>query len=259
MSKIEDYYKGWTRQLDIAEKKQDRLFSQYFYNEYKKMIDDYLVNRRVENVDAYFQLKSLNDLYKNLYVSIGNRMAKWYIKNYEKYINKNETEQYEDIWNQKFTYLGETVAGERIVSISGNRKKEFLRFLRKKMSDKDFQEMGEAQAGRILRKKFLSMSVMNAKRIVRTESVNAANYATNMTAVDVFGKDNLIKEWIASLDERTRVSHAAANGQQVNMNEKFIVMGEYLSHPGDSSGSAGNIINCRCTSAPIPKQSFTIN
>ena len=127
------------------------------------------------------------------------------------------------------------------------------------MSYKDFQEMGEAQAGRILRKKFLSMSVMNAKRIVRTESVNAANYATNMTAVDVFGKDNLIKEWIASLDERTRVSHAAANGQQVNMNEKFIVMGEYLSHPGDSSGSAGNIINCRCTSAPIPKQSFTIN
>ena len=259
MSNIENYYKGWTRQLDIAEKEQDRLFSQYFYSQYKQMIDDYLVNRRVENVDTYFQLTSLNELYKNLYLKIGTRMAKWYMKNYEKYINKQDVEQYEDIWNQKFTYLGETIAGERIVSISGNRKKEFLRFLRKKMSESDFQQLGEAQAGRILRKKFRNMSVMNAKRIVRTESVNAANFATNMTAVDVFGKDNLIKEWITSMDGRERQAHAAANGQQVNMNEKFIVMGEQLSHPGDSSGSAGNVINCRCTSAPIPKPSFTIN
>lgn len=46
------------------------------------------------------------------------------------------------------------------------------------MTDPDFQSMNEVQAARILRKKFNDMSVHNAKRIVRTESVNAANYAT---------------------------------------------------------------------------------
>ena len=55
------------------------------------------------------------------------------------------------------------------------------------MADPDFQSMNEVQAGRILRKKFKDMSISNAKRIVRTESVNAANYATNQSATDVFG------------------------------------------------------------------------
>ena len=62
----------------------------------------------------------------------------------------------------------------------------------------------------------------------------------------------LQKEWIAGLDGRTRDAHVAANGQRRNMNEKFTVMGEQLNHPGDSAGSASNVINCRCASAPIP-------
>lgn len=116
----------------------------------------------------------------------------------------------------------------------------------------EFQVMGEDAAGRILRKKFREMSVSNAKRIIRTESVNAANYATNQSATDIFGKENLRKEWIATNDERTRIDHARADGQVVGMDEQFLVGGEELSHPGDSKGSAGNVINCRCTNAPFP-------
>jgi len=122
------------------------------------------------------------------------------------------------------------------------------------MADTEFQSMNEVQAGRILRKKFKDMSVVNAKRIVRTESVNAANYATNQSATDVFGKENLQKEWIATFDNRTRIDHIQANGQVVDMDKKFMVGGEELSYPGDSSGSAANVINCRCTNAPFPKE-----
>jgi hypothetical protein len=33
----------------------------------------------------------------------------------------------------------------------------------------------------------------------------------------------------------------------VGKDEPFIVMGEQLDYPGDPVGSAGNVINCRCT------------
>ena len=122
------------------------------------------------------------------------------------------------------------------------------------MADPDFQSMNEARAGRILRKKFDELTVSNAKRIVRTESVNAANYATNQSATDIFGKENLKKEWIATLDNRVRIDHIEANGQVVNMEENFLVGGEELAYPGDSRGSAANVINCRCTNAPFPKE-----
>lgn len=259
MSKIKDYYKHWTKQLETGERKQDIIWSNYFIKESNKVIDAFLTGRNIPNLDSYFQLSELKKLYGGLYNQIGLRMAKWYMNNYEKYVTKQEADNYTDIWNEKFTFLGETIAGERIVSISGNRKKEFVKYLRKKMSEQEFQEMGEQQAGRILRKKFRYMSVVNAKRIVRTESVNAANFATNTSANEIFGQQNLDKEWLTSLDGRERDAHARANGQKVDMNAKFIVMGEQLAHPGDSAGSAGNVINCRCASAPIPKESFTIN
>jgi uncharacterized protein with gpF-like domain len=54
------------------------------------------------------------------------------------------------------------------------------------------------------------------------------------------------REWIAASGERTRSSHNAADGQTVGMDEPFIIGGESLDYPGDPSGSADNVINCRC-------------
>ena len=57
------------------------------------------------------------------------------------------------------------------------------------------------------------------------------------------------KVWDAILDDRTRDAHAIANGQIRNMGVPFIVGGEMLKVPGDTSlgASLGNIINCRCS------------
>lgn len=59
---------------------------------------------------------------------------------------------------------------------------------------------------------------------------------------------NVVKEWIAILDSKTRSNHAQADGQIVPVNESFSVGGESLRYPRDPNGSAGNIINCRCVS-----------
>lgn len=66
----------------------------------------------------------------------------------------------------------------------------------------------------------------------------------------VTGSPDVKKEWAAILDDRTRGGHAIADGQKQNMNDPYIVNGEYLMYPSDTSmgASLGNIINCRCSS-----------
>ena len=248
-----NFHKNWLKQLEIGEKKQDKIWFDYLNGEANKIIDEFLANNKnIQNVDAYYTLDQFENLYIGLYKDIGLRMANWYMNNYKKYIRKQDASQFQDIWSEKFAFIGKATAGERIVSVSGNRKKELIKTLNKYMANPEFQVMNERQAQRVLRKKFKHISIVNAKRIIRTESVNAANYATNQSAIDIFGKDNLQKEWIATRDNRTRLEHIEADGQIVKMEENFIVGGQKLERPGDPSGSAWNVINCRCTTAPFP-------
>lgn len=66
----------------------------------------------------------------------------------------------------------------------------------------------------------------------------------------VVGNPDVKKEWAAVLDEKTRFSHAVADGQVKGMNDPYIVNGEHMMYPGDTSMGASleNIINCRCSS-----------
>lgn len=59
---------------------------------------------------------------------------------------------------------------------------------------------------------------------------------------------NPTKTWVADLDERTRKAHVLANGQTVPYSGLFLVKGQYLRFPGDTSFGAtmDNIANCRC-------------
>jgi len=91
------------------------------------------------------------------------------------------------------------------------------------------------------------VSAARAAVIARTEVHSAAMYALTETAKETGVVTR--KEWVSAMDDRTRddeFSHVDANGQVVLLNEPFMVSGEPLMYPGDSSGSAGNVINCRC-------------
>ena len=54
------------------------------------------------------------------------------------------------------------------------------------------------------------------------------------------------KTWRAIHDHRVRASHKNADGQSVPLDGLFSVGGEELMYPGDPSGSAANVMNCRC-------------
>ena len=86
-----------------------------------------------------------------------------------------------------------------------------------------------------------------AEMISRTEVIAASNRG----AVDRYEKEGIKeKEWFAAMDERTRETHAAANGQIVGVKEDFKVGGDTMSAPGQGSDPSENI-NCRCTVLPV--------
>lgn len=60
------------------------------------------------------------------------------------------------------------------------------------------------------------------------------------------------KEWIATLDGRTRDSHREMDGVRVGISEKFP---NGLEEPGDPSGYPEEVWNCRCTMALVASAS----
>jgi Phage Mu protein F like protein len=91
----------------------------------------------------------------------------------------------------------------------------------------------------------VSFSQYRAEMIARTEVISVSNQAS-LDAARAAGIQ-MQKEWLATPGVRTRITHADATGQRVDLDKPFIVDGEHLDYPGDPSGSAHNIINCRCT------------
>ena len=57
----------------------------------------------------------------------------------------------------------------------------------------------------------------------------------------------LKKEWVATLDNRTRHAHAMADGQVVAVDKPFKLDGYDLMFPGDKSAPGYLVYNCRCT------------
>lgn len=108
-----------------------------------------------------------------------------------------------------------------------------------------------AEVAKSIRTQIPTISAIRAETISRTEVHAAANYA-NQSAAEATELE-MEREWIAFIDGREREAHREANGQRVGMNDDFVVDGESLNYPGDPSGSAGNVINCRCVVGYIPK------
>lgn len=93
----------------------------------------------------------------------------------------------------------------------------------------------------------LASSTVRARTIARTEVIGASNAGAFMQ-VTAMGEDAPeTKVWLATGDRRTRLSHRAADGQKVPLNDNFQVGSSALMFPGDPRGAADEVVNCRCT------------
>jgi hypothetical protein len=92
--------------------------------------------------------------------------------------------------------------------------------------------------------------------VARTEAIGALNGGRNdgqgQVAQQLGGPFD--KMWIATFDTRTRESHRRAEGQRVPAIGGLFTIGESgarLAYPGDPSGPANEVIQCRCTTVLV--------
>jgi hypothetical protein len=91
------------------------------------------------------------------------------------------------------------------------------------------------------------LSTTTAIMQARTDLIGLANGASLASAQSLGDQAPQFKEWLATDDERTRETHADADGQVVPIDQPFQVGDDLLMYPGDPDGSDEEVINCRCT------------
>ena len=84
----------------------------------------------------------------------------------------------------------------------------------------------------------------NAVRIARTEGHRINSQSTMDACYKAKDKGaDVLKQWDSTLDSRTRESHMIVDGEIRELDEAF---SNGLMFPGDPSGKAAEVINCRC-------------
>ncbi|MCF8218772.1 MAG: phage head morphogenesis protein [Bacteroidales bacterium] len=190
--------------------------------------------------------------YKDLYVDTGSFFAMFDRRQAQKnaglYLVKDEEEVYESVIAEEMAAYARKYVGQNIKIVGDTSKVIIQNLLRDIVPEILEQGLGAGEAQTMLRDRIESewhrFKRFRTERIVRTETTAASNVGS-LKGVRSTGIPHE-KIWTAAFDERTREAHANANMQRVDTDKAFTVGGENLDHPGDPSGSAGNIINCRC-------------
>lgn len=120
-----------------------------------------------------------------------------------------------------------------------------------------YAELRQAQAANLTVEEF-TQEIW--KSVVEFDPWRARLWARTETAkIDNFGTDEGIKQiefvdmkgWLCSNVPTSRPEHIAADGQEVNVNDKFLVGGELMAFPGDPDASAAMVCNCLCSEYPV--------
>lgn len=122
---------------------------------------------------------------------------------------------------------------------------ELAQIIEKGMADKvSIQEMAVR-----IRAHFTEMTPWKSKQIAQT-TVNSSWEAGQVSAYKMAGITR--KRWLSQRDGRVRETHLLADGDVVNVSDKFQVGFAALSFPGDPEGHAPHeTINCRCSVLPV--------
>jgi hypothetical protein len=241
------------------EKKQDRLIAKYevaFGLVFSKQLKSF--SKAVEQfpygaiyeIDNYFDEKPLQKAYEMMVRQTANEFQ---IKD-PNVLRKSITN---DVWKTLVNSYLSTIGGDRITEINKFTKKYVLKRLRPILTEGVEKGLGIVQIGRMIISDIAEYSGKFAKyraeRIARTEIIGTSNWAS-ITSVESSGvKDRLLKKWHVNLDGKERDTHEEmADKPAIPVDDFFEVRNpkggiDRMKYPGDPSGSAGNVIQCRCS------------
>lgn len=104
-------------------------------------------------------------------------------------------------------------------------------------------------------KRFRSVAEMDYKASIRdartsiTSAQNAGRVEAMHRAEDMGIK--MLKQWLATIDDRTRHEHRVLDGQRQYVDEPFEVEGYKIMYPADPSAEPEMVYNCRCTMVTV--------
>lgn len=89
----------------------------------------------------------------------------------------------------------------------------------------------------------------NKMRTFARTAMTGAQNSGRQTRLDEAKKlgINVKKEWLATLDAHTRMTHRKLDGQKVDLEKSFEINGMSIRFPGDPLAPAALVYNCRCT------------
>lgn len=147
-------------------------------------------------------------------------------------------------------------AGTNITSVRSGLIDYLLKFISERVEQGiNINDIGRELQKHVLSRGFYRWQIM---RIVTTETTGAANRG----ALRAGTSSGVLwdKEWISANDSRTRrrpddqYDHWQMNEKREPKDGKFNVQGDLIEYPGDPKGQPGNIINCRCAVAVVPRR-----
>lgn len=147
----------------------------------------------------------------------------------------------ENMMNPKFLEWIDTFGAEQVKAINSTTKEKLRITLSEGIAEGESVPKLRDRVSEV----FTEAKTSRAEKIARTETHNTVGSGTFET-YKVAGVSQ--KEWLTALDGRERASHASINGQVVGINQSF---SNGLEYPGDASGPASEVVNCRCTLLPV--------
>lgn len=190
--------------------------------------------------------QALRGMYNAAFDSLGQRVLRAALDKGRAGAGERKQEGPEDAFNEAArAFIAEQMAqkADTILSTTGNQFRSII-------AQAEREGVGTSEIARRIRVQSETLSRVRSQLIARTETHMAANKAQQEAARRSRVADR--QEWIAANDDRTRddrFDHRAADGEMTTLDQPFTRTGEPLDYPGDSVGSPGNVINCRCGTA----------
>ena len=222
-------------------------------------IREFGVERTLNSIDNLIPIKPVAIEYQKLSVDTGSAFGKLTTRGIAG--KKAEGDEFTDIWELAVAGMigadvlaGASIAssplGHRIVSVTETSRKRAIKLISNIVNEGMTEGLGRPEIARNINKQVPKAWRIESKfrsiRIAQTEVIAASN-KSSFTAAQGSGLP-MNKIWLAG-GANIRDAHISADGEEVALNDMFIMTGEPMEEPGDIRGSSENVINCKCAMA----------
>ena len=242
----------WQKQHKIYERKAYRIVQKHISDIIKRLPKNASLYTYEVEVDVSIMREDIVKMYRELYQTIGLHYGNKINNQLEK--TKKANVLFNNELLKEILLFLSSDGGVRITSVRDTLVADVIKSIQKSLGENG-TVIDLRNAIQSIIEKNQTFYKWQSLRIARTETTTASNFSAIKTAE----QSDLVldKVWISVQDNRTRITpydHFDMNNQKQELEKPFFVGGENIQYPGDANASAGNVINCRCTVAFVPKR-----